>query len=102
MEIAWDVILPPVAIISVLLFMFRWLDTKNTDTRKELKADIQNAASKLGAEIKEVRQASETAHTSILTELGNIKEKQGIHTGRFDGIDKRFDDFKDVIAKRVD
>ena len=72
-----------------------WLDRKITNTRQELQTDIRLLDTKLSdeikevrGEVKEVRQASETAHKGILAHLTDIKVQQAAHTERFNCIEK--------------
>ena len=72
-----------------------WLDRKITNTRQELQTDIRLLDTKLSdeikevrGEVKEVRQASETAHKGILAQLTDIKVQQAAHTERFNCIEK--------------
>ena len=73
-----------------------WLDRKITNTRQELQTDIRLLDTKLSVreikevrgEVKEVRQASETAHKGILAQLTDIKVQQAAHTERFNCIEK--------------
>ena len=72
-----------------------WLDRKITNTRQELQTDIRLIDTKLSdeikevrGEVKEVRQASETAHKGILAQLTDIKVQQAAHTERFNCIEK--------------
>ncbi|MCY3934707.1 MAG: hypothetical protein OXG09_01770 [Chloroflexi bacterium] len=90
--------------IGVVISLFAYLEMSRRDLRSEIREvrheirDVHHETRDVRHEIRDVRQASETAHTNILTELGNIKEQQGVHTGRFDGINQRFDDIKDFIT----
>jgi len=59
--------------ISVIIALFAYLETIRCDLRSE---------------IKEVRQASETARKDILVQLSDIKSQQAAHTARFNCIEK--------------
>ncbi len=62
--------------VGVLISLFGYLEIIRRDLRSE---------------IKEVRQASETAHFTIQSELSNIKTTQAAHTERLKCIEDKID-----------
>lgn len=67
--------------------------------------EIKSLDTKLSGEIKEVRQASETAHKEIISRLGDIEKVQATHTERFNTVDSRInciEDKVDGIQRRLD
>lgn len=73
--------------LGVVLSMVRYINA----TRLELKGDINKVDDILGDDVKEVRQASASAHTSILSELGEVRAQQAAHTERLNCIDKHLE-----------
>ena len=68
-----------VVAIGVLIALFGYLETIRRDLR---------------GEIKDVRQASENAHKSILTDLGNAKAERASISERLKCVEDKVDDIK--------
>ncbi len=68
-----------VVAIGVVIALFAYLETIRRDLR---------------GEIKDVRQASENAHKSILTDLGNAKAERASIAARLKCVEDKVDDIK--------
>ena len=83
-----------VAGLGVLIALFGYLEIIRRDLRQEIKEARQaseTAHNGLRQEIREVRQASETAHQDIQGRLSNVETQLAAVTARVDCVDDKID-----------
>lgn len=83
---------------------FDRVDDQFNSVRNDTKVDIQNldkkierSDSKLSGEIKEVRQASETAHKEIIGRQGKMETTLATHTERFNTVQAQIKCVEDKV-----
>ena len=80
--------------LGVLIALFGYLEIIRRDLRQEIKESRQaseTANSDLRQEIKETRQASETAHKDIQGRLNNVETQLASLAARVDCVDDKID-----------
>lgn len=83
-----------VAGLGVLIALFGYLEIIRRDLRQEIKETRQaseTAHNGLRQEIREVRQASESAHQDIQGRLSNVETQLAAITARVDCVDDKID-----------